>query len=193
MSYDLLHKLILVGDVSSGKTALMNRFCNGSYGSEYNSTIGIDFKVGFLNIDDKKIKLQIWDTAGQERFKAIVRIYYRSTNAVLLIFDLSRPETLQTLHEWLLDVQKFGSKNSACLLVGCKSDLPSKIDDQDIIDFSQQYGIPWIKCSAKTGDNVNEVFIKIAEQLNHTDSVTVNLPSNTVLNHNLKLSKKKCC
>jgi small GTP-binding protein len=69
--YDCLYKVLLIGEAGVGKTALLRRFCDDTYGESYLCTIGVDFKIKTLNIDGIRAKIQLWDTAGQERFRTI--------------------------------------------------------------------------------------------------------------------------
>jgi len=81
--YDALIKLVVIGDKSVGKSSLVLRFCDDTFPQQYIATIGVDFRIRTLDLEGKRVKLQVWDTAGEERFKAITRSYYRGANVCL--------------------------------------------------------------------------------------------------------------
>ena len=89
MIYNNLYKILIVGDANAGKTAILDQFTNKNFDGKYISTIGIDFNVKCITVDDDAvIKLQIWDTCGQERFKALTRSYYRNAQAIVIVYDI---------------------------------------------------------------------------------------------------------
>lgn len=92
MDYDYLMKVVVIGDTAVGKSALLKTFKNNKFDSSYISTIGVDFEIKTIQLDeyDKKVKLQIWDTAGQERFRNITKSYYYGANAILIVYDVTR-------------------------------------------------------------------------------------------------------
>uniref|UniRef100_A0A672IJ68 small monomeric GTPase n=1 Tax=Salarias fasciatus TaxID=181472 RepID=A0A672IJ68_SALFA len=103
-TYDYLFKLLLIGDSGVGKTCVLFRFSEDAFNSTFISTIGIDFKIRTIELDGKKIKLQIWDTAGQERFRTITTAYYRgamvSINMAAETFTRTTPSIVDVVHSW---------------------------------------------------------------------------------------------
>ncbi|AQK94281.1 Ras-related protein RABE1c [Zea mays] len=94
--YDYLIKLLLIGDSGVGKSCLLLRFSDGSFTTSFITTIGIDFKIRTIELDGKRIKLQIWDTAGQERFRTITTAYYRGAMGILLVYDVTDESSFNT-------------------------------------------------------------------------------------------------
>ena len=86
---DLIFKILITGDSSVGKSNILLRFSENLFHDTFLPTIGVDFKIRNVNIQDKRIKLNIWDTAGQERFKTITSTYYKGTHGVLLVYDIT--------------------------------------------------------------------------------------------------------
>ena len=109
-SYDLLFKLLLVGDSGVGKTSILFSFCEeGSFNSSFTPTFGIDFKIKTIECRGKRIKLQFWDTAGQERFQSVVSCYYRGARGVLLVYDITDLRSFESLGRWLRAVEELAS------------------------------------------------------------------------------------
>ena len=102
--YDHLFKLVLLGDSSVGKSCILVRFADDDFFENYISTIGVDFRFKSLQMQEKKIKLQIWDTAGQERFRTITNAYYRGADGIILVFDLCKRSSFLSLKDWLIEV-----------------------------------------------------------------------------------------
>uniref|UniRef100_A0A0A9Z827 Ras-related protein Rab-1A n=1 Tax=Lygus hesperus TaxID=30085 RepID=A0A0A9Z827_LYGHE len=149
--YDFLFKLLLIGDSGVGKSCLLLRFADDLYSESYISTIGVDFKIRTIQLDDKIIKLQIWDTAGQERFRTITSSYYRGAHGIIVVYDLTEAESFASLKNWLEEVDRFACPNVSKLIVGNKCDMTSKraVDVETAESFSEAQGIPFVETSAK--------------------------------------------
>ncbi|XP_040484319.1 ras-related protein Rab-43 isoform X2 [Ursus maritimus] len=125
--YDFLFKLVLVGDASVGKTCVVQRFKTGAFSERQGSTIGVDFTMKTLEIQGKRVKLQIWDTAGQERFRTITQSYYRSANGAILAYDITKRSSFLSVPHWIEDVRKYAGSNIVQLLIASRSsELASK-------------------------------------------------------------------
>ena len=98
--YDYLFKVLLIGDSSVGKTSVLLRYVEDKFNAEFQTTIGVDFKVSTFNMNGKSIKLQLWDTAGQDRFKNIVASYYRGAHGILLMYDITNQTSYQNVQRW---------------------------------------------------------------------------------------------
>ncbi|KAL4341396.1 hypothetical protein GQ457_08G001050 [Hibiscus cannabinus] len=164
--YDYLIKLLLIGDSGVGKSCLLLRFSDGSFTTSFITTIGIDFKIRTVELDGKRIKLQIWDTAGQERFRTITTAYYRGAMGILLVYDVTDESSFNTCID---NVNK--------ILVGNKADMDESkgaVPTSKGQALADEYGIKFFETSAKTNLNVEEVFFSIAkdikQRLSDTDS-----------------------
>ena len=158
--YDYLFKLLLIGNSSVGKSSLLFRFCENVWDDSFVPTIGVDFKLKTLEVNGKKVKLQIWDTAGQERFKNITSSYYRGGNGVLVVYDITDRESFENLTSWLIEIEKNANKNVYKLLIGNKCDLEDKrkISVQEGKEFAESNGMKFIETSAKDNTKVQEAF-----------------------------------
>ena len=103
-TYDYLIKLLLIGDSGVGKSCLLLRFSDDAFNTSFITTIGIDFKIRTVEIDNKRCKLQIWDTAGQERFRTITTAYYRGAMGILLVYDITDEQSFANIRNWCVRV-----------------------------------------------------------------------------------------
>jgi Ras-related protein Rab-8A len=166
-TYDLLIKLLLIGDSGVGKSCLLLRFCEDQFTPSFITTIGIDFKIRTIDLDGKRVKLQVWDTAGQERFKTITTAYYRGAMGILLVYDVCDEKSFNNIRSWYSNVQQHASENVVLILVGNKSDMVDKrvISTEQGKALADELGIPFIESSAKTTDNVEETFFSLARRV----------------------------
>lgn len=155
-------------DIGVGKSSLLMRLTENDFREEYEVTVGVEFGAFLMQIDDKIIKLQIWDTAGQESFKSLNKIFYRGSHWVFLVYDLTREETFNNIEDWLKEVKMNTGNDWMTVLVG------NQVDNEDArevtVDKAQAYakeaGIAQVReTSAKTGENVEEIFIMAAKML----------------------------
>jgi Ras-related protein Rab-8A len=121
--YDYLIKLLLIGDSGVGKSCLLLRFSDGSFTTSFITTIGIDFKIRTIELDQKRIKLQIWDTAGQERFRTITTAYYRGAMGILLVYDVTDESSFNNIRNWIRNIEQHASDNVNKILIGNKADM----------------------------------------------------------------------
>jgi len=171
--YDYLLKIVMIGDSGVGKSCLLKRFATNEFNDSYISTIGVDFEIQTLYIDNKTVKLQIWDTAGQERFHNITTSYYRGAHCIMLVYDVTNPDSFRNLNRWMGQIKNFASKGTQLLIVGNKADLtgsPSRVDFEDACDYANvtseqvEKEVDVIETSAKSGYQVNQAFEKLARQ-----------------------------
>ena len=165
--YDHLFKILLIGNSSVGKSSLILQFVDHSFNEIFVPTIGVDFKIQTLDIDGKKVKLQIWDTAGQERFKNITAAYYRGAHGVMLVYDVTENDSFKNLNNWLIEIEKNANKNVVKLLVGNKIDLEDnrKVTYQQGMEFAESNGMSFIETSVKNNSNVTEAFEKLGREI----------------------------
>jgi len=167
--YDYIFKLILIGSSGVGKTSILQRYIQKIFNDDYTCTIGVDFFMKSMKIDDKLIKLQLWDTAGTEKFKSITTGYYRGANAAFIVFDLTSRKSFESVSEWIENYYKFSNPDYErhVILIGNKSDLKNEriITEDEIDDFVKLNKIKYFETSAKNGENIDECFLFIAEKL----------------------------
>jgi len=165
--YDLLYKLLIIGDSGVGKSCLLLRFSDDIFTDSFISTIGVDFKIRTLEINGQKVKLQIWDTAGQERFRTITSSYYRGAHGIIVVYDVTNQKSYDDIEKWLKEIDTFAGQHVQKLLVGNKCDL---VNDR-VIPIEQgkaladKLGIPFIETSAKSATNVDAAFEQMAADI----------------------------
>ena len=165
---DYTLKLLLVGGTNVGKTSFFNKIQNNiAYFSE--STIGVDFTKLYYHINNKHIKLNVWATTGQDRFHTVIRSYFRDTCGIVLMFDVSKPETCKKLECWL----KILLQDQACshthpiLLLGNKGDLQNNTDVLEIYKLIRQYKLSYreISCKIDTSTHLEEIFTSFLREI----------------------------
>lgn len=168
-SSEILVKLLIIGESSVGKSCLLLRFAEDKFNENFLTTIGIDFKVRKVTIDDAKVKLQIWDTAGQEKFRTITKAYYRGAHGILLVFDVTSRDSFNKTKQWMASIKESITDPVDIILVGNKADgeyndpkISRQVTKEEGEEMAQEFGIPYYETSAKTSFNVEETFMKIA-------------------------------
>uniref|UniRef100_A0A8C9ILF2 Ras-related protein Rab-15 n=1 Tax=Piliocolobus tephrosceles TaxID=591936 RepID=A0A8C9ILF2_9PRIM len=124
--YDVLFRLLLIGDSGVGKTCLLCRFTDNEFHSSHISTIGVDFKMKTIEVDGIKVRIQIWDTAGQERYQTITKQYYRRAQGIFLVYDISSERSYQHIMKWVSDVDEYAPEGVQKILIGNKADEEQK-------------------------------------------------------------------
>ncbi|XP_034531829.1 ras-related protein Rab-15-like [Notolabrus celidotus] len=163
--YDVLVRLLMLGDSGVGKTCMLRRFTESEFNPTHISTIGVDFKMKTLEIDGVKVRVQIWDTAGQERYKTITKQYYRRAQGIVFVYDITNRLSFQHLAMWATDVDEFAPDKVQRILVGNKSDdEPSREVTRDQgSKLAETYGMDFFETSASTSTNISESFTRATE------------------------------
>jgi len=165
---DLNFKVIVLGSEFVGKTSLIYRIHNNSFNAhQYTPTLGCDYIKYTKEIDKKKITLNIWDTAGQERFRTISRTYFKDSHAALIIYDITNAESFKTVEFWIKELSEYGSEFILKYIVGNKNDLDHsrKVEKYDAQKLSDLNMAEFFECSAKTGDEIDELINCLIENL----------------------------
>ncbi|XP_051740081.1 ras-related protein Rab-19 isoform X3 [Ctenopharyngodon idella] len=201
-------QIILIGDSNVGKTCVIHSFKSGVFSDNQHNTIGVDFTVRSIDIDGKKVKMQVWDTAGQERFRTITQSYYRSAHGAMIAYDLTRRPTFESLPHWIQGVEQYGAANVVFVLIGNKCDLEAQrqVLFEDACTLAERTGaLAALETSAKQYHNIEEAFELMARELivrhggmvghqdNQSDSQTVYLHSDShPIDGGKHLEKRSC-
>ncbi|BFZ12168.1 hypothetical protein BsWGS_15207 [Bradybaena similaris] len=158
-----LYKVLVIGEFGVGKTSLIRRYTEGYFSPNYKLTIGVDFALKSLDWENNiKVNLQLWDIAGHERFGHMTRVYYKYAIAAIIVYDLSRPATFDSVLKWLEDVNSkvvlSNDQPVPVMLLANKCDIEDgSYEDDKLEAFCKERNfIGWFKTSAKTNQNVDE-------------------------------------
>ncbi|KAL6946292.1 Rab GTPase ypt31 [Hanseniaspora osmophila] len=158
--YDILFKLVLIGDSGVGKSNLLTRFTANEFNIDSKSTIGVEFANRIVQIEGKKIKAQIWDTAGQERYRAITSAYYRGAMGALIVYDITKSKSYENCSDWLKELKENADSNIVIGLIGNKSDLAHNrsVPTEEARNFAKENQLLFTETSALENDNVEKAF-----------------------------------
>ena len=166
---DLLKlKLIVVGNQSTGKSCILNRFVNETFEENYQATIGLDFQSKNITIHDQDVRLILYDTAGQEKFRSLIPMYIREAQIILFIYDVSDKESFDSIPRWIQDVLDVKNTDPVLVLIGNKIDLEKerKVTYEEGKRFAEQNNFIFQEVSAKTGKNFDTLFeVQIYESI----------------------------
>ena len=215
--YDLIFKLIVVGDSGVGKSCLTMRGTKNCFEECYSPTVGFEFCTFCIKINGQYIKLQIWDTCGQEIYKSLITSFYRNASLAILVYSIDNQNSFNNIETWLNEIKSQSNPEIKIFLIGNKADLE---DDRNITfetaeQFSKEHSFNYfIETSAKTGLNAQNVFIQAAKELyllnyeyNHRlskirlvshdkNQKDINMNVNNILlndEDNRPSKRKKCC
>ncbi|URE06789.1 ras-related protein [Musa troglodytarum] len=161
-----LFQLVLLGDSGVGKSCIVLRFVRGHFEPTSKVTVGASFLSQTLALQDStSVKFEIWDTAGQERYASLAPLYYRGAAVALVVYDITSLETFRKAQYWVKELQKHASPGIIMALVGNKADLHESraVSFQDAMEYAEKNGMFFIETSAKTADNINQLFEVLLE------------------------------
>ena len=207
--YDLSFKMIVIGDAGVGKSCLTAKASKGIFEETYSATVGFEFLVFNVKLNDKVIKLQIWDTCGQELYRSLISSFYRNASLAMMVYAIDNMESFNHIETWLKEVKLQSNPDIKIFLIGNKSDLEEnrKVTTEAAKTFKDENGIHYFsEASAKNGVNAKEVFIEAAKLLygehlkykerkfdkNLSDKEKVPMPVKVTKNKNNR-KKGGCC
>ena len=168
MEPEYIFKFIMVGDSGVGKSCLFIQFTDKQFNPTHELTLGVEFGSRMVTMDEHPvIKVQVWDTAGQEIFRSITLTYFRNAVGAFIVYDITRRSSFDQLDEWLEDARKNCSPNCVIFLIGNKSDVSVKrvVDRIEGAKFAQNHGLMFMETSAKSAENVDEAFERMAKEI----------------------------
>ena len=178
--FDVKYKIMVLGESKVGKTSLIKRFTKNVFGGVYLTTVGMDFQDKIIEIEDKKVRLQIWDTAGQERFRNVTKSYFQSSQGFVLVYDITDRESFEKLNFWVDNIKNNAPENAKFILVGNKCDLANerKVSYEEGENYAKNLNIKFFEASARDGTNVNELFFYLANEIYQDNKLKGNNNSN---------------
>ena len=166
-SYDLIFKIVLIGDSSVGKTNIFSRYLNDEFDPESKSTVGVEFGTKNFKIENNIVKVQIWDTAGQERYRSITNAYYKGAKGCLLVYDITNKTSFDDLDKWISDLKSNGDDKVSIILAGNKSDLDSQraITLEEGKQKAEFHKMAFMETSALNGNNIEKAFTELISDI----------------------------
>ncbi|XP_065212131.1 ras-related protein Rab-10 [Planococcus citri] len=196
-TYDLLFKLLLIGDSGVGKTSILFRFSDDAFTTTFISTIGIDFKIKTVELRGKKIKLQIWDTAGQERFHTITTSYYRGAMGILLVYDITNEKSFENIVKWLRNIDEHANEDVEKMILGNKCDMESKraVSKEKGEAIAREHGIRFMETSARCNTNINDAFMELTSSILNktTGRDPTEAPDRVTIDRRNEKTTNRCC
>ena len=204
--YDITFKAIIIGNCGVGKTCITNMAIKQKFDELHRSTIGLEYWTMFIKINYKIIKLQIWDTCGQEIYRSLISNYYKNASLAIIVYAVNNKESFQDIDFWLKELKTMSSPDIKLILLGNKIDLINErvIDYKEGEEIAKYYGFHYfLETSAKTGENIKDIFIKAGkllyeDYLKYKKMYSEKNPKNPNLNTSLEINRKKkeqnkCC
>ena len=189
------YKVLLLGNSYVGKTCILLRFSEDIFKENYDVTIGLNYRIKSMTVENNPIKMQIWDTSGEEKFKAIAKNFYRGAHGVLLVYDICQKNSFLDVKSWIEQIiENADNDDIVMILCGnkCDNEKERKISKEEGENLAKNYGIPFFECSAKNNININEMFETMAQKIytkvGNRQSSSVKLTPNSI-----KKKIGKCC
>ena len=202
--YEMMVKVIIIGDSSVGKTNIMSKYLKNIFNEDSKATVGVEFGSKLFNIEGHNIKAQIWDTAGQEKYKAITGAYYKGSKGAFVVYDITRKDTFDSIDRWINDLKSTADPKITIILIGNKCDLEHR---REILkaqgeEKAKSFGCAFLETSALSGDNldnafqmmISEIFKKFKnETIVDDDLDNMGKGEDVKLNKEQDKKKKGCC
>ena len=204
---DISFKVIIIGDCGVGKSSISLKATKNQFLEQYKTTIGFEFFIFNIKINNLNVNLQIWDTCGQETFKSLISNFYKNSSLAIIVYAIDNINSFNNINMWIKDLKQFSNPNIKIILIGNKNDLNDKrvIQFEKGKEFSKDYNFDlFFETSAKNGFNVKNVFIDAAKILYLEYMEYVNIKTNLIKEKKIVIhkkengnederNKKKCC
>ena len=203
-SYDLLYKIIIIGDTCVGKSNILSRYLKDEFKEDSKSTVGVELGTKFIKVKDVGTKLQIWDTAGQERYKSITSSYYKGSHGCFIVYDITSETSFENVEKWYEQAQKDASKEVSIILVGNKCDLENerKVSKEKGEEKAKSLNVPFFETSALSKINIDDIFREMVNNIydrtggpktDEDDDIEIVNENAVNLNSQAPPQKKGCC
>ena len=165
-NYEMMFKVVLVGDSSVGKTNIMSKYLKNEFHEDSKATVGVEFGSKQFSVEGHQIKAQIWDTAGQERYKAITSAYYKGAKGAFVVYDITRKQSFDSVDRWINDLRAAADKNLSIIIIGNKCDLEDQrqVNKEQGEDKAKNYEVALMETSALSGENLDKAFDKMIKK-----------------------------
>ena len=203
-NYELLYKIIIIGDTCVGKSNILSRYLKDEFREDSKSTVGVELGTKFLKVKDVGTKIQIWDTAGQERYRSITSSYYKGSHGCFIVYDITSESSFENVDKWYQQAQKEASKDVSIILVGNKCDLEDqrKVSKEKGEEKARQWNIPFFETSALSKIKIDDIFTEMVNNIfertggpknDDDDDIEIINENDKPVNLNSPDQKKKGC
>ncbi|XP_039610701.1 ras-related protein Rab-31 [Polypterus senegalus] len=188
-------KVCLLGDTGVGKSSVVCRFVQDHFDHNISPTIGASFLTKTVPCGKELHKFLIWDTAGQERFHSLAPMYYRGSAAAVIVYDITKMDTFQTLKKWVKELKEHGPEDIVVAIAGNKSDLSDirEVPGKEAKEYAETISAIFIETSARNAVNIEELFQKISRQIPPLDPQEYEKTDAFKLTRPPPASSKRCC
>lgn len=186
-------KVVLLGATSVGKTCIVTRATSDFFDPEQVSTVGASFSAKTIETEDCRVTLRIWDTAGQERFRSLAPMYYQGSQAAIIVFSIDSDDSFKEASQWVEELKSHFEQMPLLYLVGNKADLQNdrNVTVDDAEKLAESISAVYFETSALTGQNIDELFLAIAEKIKLVEKPLE--PKAPVIVNDSSSGKKSCC
>ena len=166
-NYEMMFKVVLVGDSFVGKTNIMSKYLKNEFHEDSKATVGVEFGAKQFKIEGHTVKAQIWDTAGQERYKAITSAYYKGAKGAFAVYDITRRSSFESIEKWVNDLTSTADKNVTIVIIGNKSDLEDhrQITKEEGQEKANKLQVAFLETSAFSGENLDKAFEMMVNEI----------------------------
>jgi len=166
-NYDMIFKIVLIGDSSVGKTNILSKYISDEYDPDTQATIGVELSTKNYTFDNNEVKVQIWDTAGQEKYRSITSSYYKGAHGCLLVYDITRKATFENIDKWLAEIKLSSNNEINMVLIGNKCDLKDKreVSIEEAQNKAKLLNMAFMETSALNGTNVEKAFNELVNNV----------------------------
>lgn len=186
--YDMMFKVLLLGDSGVGKSSILLRYTKNQFTADMRSTIGVEFGIKYLTLDNLQLKVQIWDTAGMERYRSITSAYYKGAKGVIVVYDICRKVSFDNIDKWIDDFKSKADEDAVILIIGNKSDLQDKreVNTEEVKLKAEKNKMAFMETSAKNNENVSKAFLQLFNEI-----IKIYKEKNSDTINDIEESKKK--
>ena len=194
-------KILIIGDSNVGKTSILLQYTSNFFQETHIATIGVEFKLKEIMLDNIEYKLNIWDTAGQERFKAITKSFFKAADGIVFVYDVTNKPSFVNIKNWIKDAES-KANDFKIIIVGNKIDLNDsrEVSFEEGKNLAKKKNCPFFESSAKDKINIDEIFITLLEEIlkaqKNLKEEKINEGENKIIlekDDNSKTKSKKCC
>ena len=159
-SYDLLYKIIIIGDSNVGKSNILSRYTKDQFQGNSKATVGVELGTKFVKVEGVGAKLQIWDTAGQERYRSLTSSYYKGCHGCFIVYDITNEQSFESINTWYEQAVKEAGKEVSIILVGNKCDLENerKVSKEKGEEKARTMNASFFETSALSKVNIDDIF-----------------------------------